>query len=539
MNDKSPRDKLISKIASVSNVLITVSRNPGIDQLASALGLAIAINKMGKRAVAVFSGNIPRSINFLHPERTFENNADSLRDFIISLSKDKADRLQCKPEGDFVKVYITPYKTKITPQDLKFEEGDFNVELILAIGVGSREDLDAAVASHGKIFHNAIVGTINYGSTKDVLGTISWRDEGATCYSEMCSSLIDGLSTPDKPLMSDAVSTALLTGVVAATNQFRNTRTTPAIMTLAANLMANGANQQLITSELSDSVEETEKIEDMKPTPMLENNLDVHNDDNIKPPVAPLVSPANAKIVDETIERDRDNLGSSRSEEAVDAAEEQLSRIQPIQPLSTIPTNDSRPNLAPASSNGQSLIQPLGREMPTGAPLNIPSPNKPSLPPVLPPLQSNNSGSVNPMVNPLPNPLPNPPVNQRPDSGMPLPPPPPIPNFGASNSELPPIPPLPTQNSANNNNGNTSLPPLPPLRSNALPNDNAGMPATDFSAVPPMGSFGQPNNTISTSSNSSLPPIPPISTSVNPVAPAAPEPAAPVAHDPTQFVLPS
>lgn len=252
MKNESPEKQLLSKIKSVNNILITVSRNPNVDQLTAALGLSIALNKLGKRSVAVFSGKIPPAIRFLQPEKTFENNADSLRDFIISLDKDKADRLKVRPDGDFVKVYITPYRTKISKGDLKFEEGDFNIELIIAIGVGNRDELDSSIASHGKIFHNAVTATLNLEQTHDILGMISWQDNKYGCYAQMCYELIDELDNDGK-LIDESIATALLTGVVSATDQFRNKVTSPAIMTLSANLMSRGADQQLVTSELESS----------------------------------------------------------------------------------------------------------------------------------------------------------------------------------------------------------------------------------------------------------------------------------------------
>lgn len=260
MDDKSQKSKLIDKIKDANNILITVSRNPNIDQLTSALALALAINRLDKRAVAVFSGRIPKSLNFLNPQKTFESNADSLRDFIILIDKEKAGRLRVNADGDFAKVYITPYRTKITAEDIKFEDGDFNVELIIAIGVTSREELDSAIASHGKIFHDAITATINMDKVHDVLGSISWQDEGMDCYSEMVAELVNALSAgQNHVLMDEAVATALLTGVVSATDQFRNKSTTPSIMSLAADLMAHGANQQLISSELASEIEPSNK----------------------------------------------------------------------------------------------------------------------------------------------------------------------------------------------------------------------------------------------------------------------------------------
>lgn len=249
MKTETPQVQLANKIKAVNNILLTVSKNPTVDQLASTLGLTIALTRLGKRSVAVFGGTIPPAIKFLEPEKTFENNADSLRDFIISLSKDKADRLRVRPDGDFVKVYITPYRTKITPADIKFEDGDFNIELVITLGANSRDEVDGSIASYGKIFHSATIATMSLGQHHDALGTISWQDTAASCYAQMCYNLIKQLN--EETMIDEQVATALLTGVVAATDQFRNGLTTPEVMTLSANLMSHGANQQLITSELS------------------------------------------------------------------------------------------------------------------------------------------------------------------------------------------------------------------------------------------------------------------------------------------------
>lgn len=244
------KQQLADKIKSSSNILVTVSRNPSVDELASAIALTLALDKLDKHATAVFSGDIPPAINFLEPEKTFENNADSLRDFVISLDKDKADRLRFKPDGDMVRIYITPYKTKLSADDLSFSDGEFNIELVVAIGVDNRDELDDAIASHGRILHSAIAATIGLDEQKDQLGTISWQDKNSSSYSEMIDSLITGLSGA-KDFIDSQIATALLTGIVSATEQFRNAKTSASVMTIAANLMAKGANQQLIASELS------------------------------------------------------------------------------------------------------------------------------------------------------------------------------------------------------------------------------------------------------------------------------------------------
>ena len=109
MSTASAKQQVIQKIKENTNIVVTVSRDPSVDELSAALGLTLFLNELGKHATAVFSGKIPPAINFLEPDKTFEDTADSLRDFIIALDKDKADHLRYKIVDDaVVKIFITP-----------------------------------------------------------------------------------------------------------------------------------------------------------------------------------------------------------------------------------------------------------------------------------------------------------------------------------------------------------------------------------------------------------------------------------------------
>jgi nanoRNase/pAp phosphatase (c-di-AMP/oligoRNAs hydrolase) len=96
------QQQVITRIKDASNVLVTVSNNPSVDQLAAAIGFTLVLNKLKKHGTAVFSGAVPSIIEFLEPEKTLEKNTDSLRDFIIALDKAKADKLRYKIEDKYV-----------------------------------------------------------------------------------------------------------------------------------------------------------------------------------------------------------------------------------------------------------------------------------------------------------------------------------------------------------------------------------------------------------------------------------------------------
>jgi hypothetical protein len=269
MDDIKAKQQIVEKIKSSTNILVTVSNDPSVDALSAALGLSLLLDKLEKHPTAVFSGAVPPAISFLEPEKTFDDTTDSLRDFIIALDKEKADHLRYKVEGDSVKIFITPYKTTITSDDLQFSQGDYNVELVIALGVDNQDHLDGALESHGQILHDATIITVTAGNQTSSLGGIDWHDDQASSLSEMISGLAESLK-PDKnkSLLDAQIATAFLTGIVAETDRFSNTHTTSRVMTVAAQLMAGGADQQLIASKLQESHEI--------------GNLDVTSDESFK-----------------------------------------------------------------------------------------------------------------------------------------------------------------------------------------------------------------------------------------------------------------
>lgn len=246
---EDPKAAAVARLKDASNVLVTVSTNPSVDQLAGAIGMTLLLNKLGKHATAVFSGDIPSTIEFLQPEQTLEKNTDSLRDFIISLDKAKADKLRYKVEEKLVRIFITPYHTSLSHDDLEFSLGDFNVDVIIALGVHEQQDLDQAIAAHGRILHDATIIAINTQPNGN-LGTISWIDEKASSLSEMLADIGVALKSD---VLDEQMATALLTGIVAETERFSNEKTSSATMSLSAKLMAAGANQQLVATKLQES----------------------------------------------------------------------------------------------------------------------------------------------------------------------------------------------------------------------------------------------------------------------------------------------
>lgn len=240
--------EVASKINEAKNVLIALSGDPSVDELSAAIGLSLYLDRIGKRATAIYSGSTPNALEFLKPEETFETSADTLQDFVIALNKEKADHLRYKIDGEFVKIYITPYRHRLSEGDLEFSYGDYNVDLVIALDVANGIDLDSALREHGRIMHDAVIINVTT-SNPGKFGEIEWSDKEASSVSEMIAALLYRYGG-ENPIAKDEA-TAYLTGIVAATNRFANAKTTPATMRLCSKLMESGANQQLISKNIT------------------------------------------------------------------------------------------------------------------------------------------------------------------------------------------------------------------------------------------------------------------------------------------------
>lgn len=365
------KQQVVEKVQSAKNVLVTVGSQPSVDELSSALGLTFLLGKLGKHVTAVFSGKTPPAIDFLDPDKTFERTVDSLRDFIIALDKEKADKLRYKVEEDVVKVYITPYKTTISEKDLEFSQGDFNVDAVVALGVVRRDELDSAITSHGRILHDAEVITINADGNTSDLGSIDWSDNSASSIAEMLVSISESFGSG---LLDEQIATALLTGIVAETNRFSNEKTSPKVMTMSAQLMAAGANQQLIATNLRQQGTISESVRDTKPDDQAANGNEM------------------VLTHDKPIEKKSKKPKKKKPKQNPQTQKQDTASGQQGAPISPAPKSASN-----FPEQNESKSQPNQSQIP--APVS-PAPDKPVAPTASPPMPAAPKSSTSPMPEP-------------------------------------------------------------------------------------------------------------------------------------------
>lgn len=324
--------KIAEKIKSSNNILVALSRDPNVDEISAAIGLTMILNKLGKHVTAIYSGETPNTLEFLKPEQTFEKNTNSLQDFIIALHKDKADHLRYKIEGDYVKVYITPYKTTISQTDFEFSQGDFNVDLVISIDVETAESLDGALSEYGRIMHDATAVNITTNQAGR-FAELEWSDPSESSVCEMIVILSGYL---DQTEFDQPTATALLTGIVSATDRFSNARTTSETMQVSSRLMQAGADQQLISSNI------------MQPTiPTPADTIPTSSDASLAPSDTPSASP------EATLTSDKANSTDHNSAEPQPTAP--AATLEPLIPAPSLIPDESAPSLPEISPNSPNI----------------------------------------------------------------------------------------------------------------------------------------------------------------------------------------
>lgn len=246
LNPEDAVSKVADKIQHATNILIALSKDPNVDEISAAIALAFVLDQQKKHVTAIYSGQTPNALEFLRPEETFQKDISGLQDFIIALNKSKADHLIYQVEGDYVKILITPYKGQIKKEDLEYSYSDYNVDLVIVFNVNSGSEIDSALSEYGRIMHDATAINIT-SSVPGRFADLEWSDPSKSSVCEMVYDLLGELEIDNTP---QEVATALLTGILSATERFSNNRTKPTTMAVASKLMEAGADQQLISSNI-------------------------------------------------------------------------------------------------------------------------------------------------------------------------------------------------------------------------------------------------------------------------------------------------
>ena len=272
--------RVIRALSAGKQIVITVSRKPSIDQMVAAIGLASLINKQStpnratgksgteiqvktqleplaldakpdnratRNAVVAFAGQVHPKIGFLQTDKIITKTVDNYRELVIAIDKNKADKLRYSLDKKMARVHISPFLSNqegLSTKDLEIGSGDFNIDVLVAIGVNGASDLEPMIGDHIEMLKNCqtitmmssqstpsqIFGaegakdkteksaTKSTGDRKFKYEPINWCQPQACCLSEM----IFNLAKEMRFEIDETVATIILTGFLSATGVVRS-----------------------------------------------------------------------------------------------------------------------------------------------------------------------------------------------------------------------------------------------------------------------------------------------------------------------------
>jgi len=244
----TPKQQTSEAIRQAETILILTGQHPSIDQVASTIALSALLRKYGKKVTAVISDDIPAGAKFL-PTAMIERTLGGLRDFIVQvdLSQAEVDKLKYTIEEGKLNIHITPFSGGFGPRDLGYIYGEYQFDLIIVLGVASYGRIDKVYAQNAELLRTIPLANLDFHRINEQYGAINLVEGSAASLAEILIALSESLQNG---LIDEQIATTMLTGIMAATDRFTATHTTAKTMTVAAHLLARGADQKKIVRGL-------------------------------------------------------------------------------------------------------------------------------------------------------------------------------------------------------------------------------------------------------------------------------------------------
>lgn len=249
----SSEKQVIDLIKRSKQILILPSSPIDGDSLGSAIALYMALRKLDKEITVVCSDPVPDVLQFLPNTKVVGNKLVSSNDFIITVDcKDaQVKNVKYQIEGGKVNIILSPEEGHITEEDLSFNKGNSNYDLVITVDCAELKQLRNIYENNVEMFSQIPIINIDHHISNTHFGKINHVDIMASSTTELLLPILEELSHEEKIELIDAdVATLLLTGIITDTGSFQNANTTPRAFGKASELVAYGARQQEIIQHI-------------------------------------------------------------------------------------------------------------------------------------------------------------------------------------------------------------------------------------------------------------------------------------------------
>lgn len=235
-------------IAQTKNILILPPKDMQGDTLCGALALSYTLEKMGKNATLV-TKNIPPKFRFLSK---LNNNFAKRFAISVNTAGKQVTEMQYEKNSHDLKIYLALVQGELKGKDITFEGAAQNQspELIITLGAKSIDEAELFNENPRIVYETPVINIDNQPDNEN-FGEVNVVNMASCSVSELVTDLIKTMEEQNqKGLLDDITATYLLTGIIAASQNFQNSRTKPKTIETASFLLEKGANHQKIIQHL-------------------------------------------------------------------------------------------------------------------------------------------------------------------------------------------------------------------------------------------------------------------------------------------------
>jgi len=237
--------KELSKILnSYKNILLTGPADPNIDIISTALAWNIFLVLKNKKVDLFFSGKVI-DLPFLNDSKKIKKDFNALNNFkiILDISETKVKNLDYNIKEEELHINIIPQGGSFKVEDIKAQIENYKYDLIISLGARNLKELGEVFKQYNNFFYEIPLINLDNSLINENFGQLNIIKSSSTSLAEISYHILEKNLTKD-------MSTALLSGMISATNSFQSSQVTPITLELASNLINKGADRESIIEHL-------------------------------------------------------------------------------------------------------------------------------------------------------------------------------------------------------------------------------------------------------------------------------------------------
>lgn len=269
--DKQTLQKLKDAIAKSNSIGIAVGGNPTIDEMGAALSLYLLLRAANKRvSIASPTDPIVEISSLVGIDRVQKNFGGDAGDLVVSFpyKEGEIEKVSYTLENNFLNIIVKSSEQGLSfnEQEVRYSRGSGSIDLLIVVGTATLDQIGNVIDSQ-KLANISIINVDNDPNNQK-FGDIVLVSPQASSVSELVADIVLTLGFQ---LEQDS-SQNLLSGIMTATNNFQDPRTSSLAFEVSSFLMKRGAmranNQAAQRFQSNLSAPQTNNVNQSIPSPM-------------------------------------------------------------------------------------------------------------------------------------------------------------------------------------------------------------------------------------------------------------------------------